>query len=71
MIDTVYLVIAKQRYYRPVVKRATRRAPKLKQGEVALRIELDIPMDVFNPPATSLMVRQENIIRPQINVSQP
>jgi hypothetical protein len=48
----------------PVLHRASRREPKLKAGEIAIRIKLELPDDWNKPTTLPLTIAQNQIQRP-------
>ena len=65
---TIYVVLRKAvRYWNtPVVARFTKKAPKLRAGELAVKIELHIPSNIFDLPAASIIVDERNLVRPTV-----
>ena len=68
---TLHLVICKGRWYSSVlILRVVKKAPKLKAGEVAVKITLEIPFEVLEPKVVPLTITKDNIIHPPVTVKQ-
>lgn len=67
----VYVVLVKsRRYWRsPAIARTTLRSPNLKAGELAIKVSLRIPENIFDLPAAELTVDPSNLIRPEVKAS--
>lgn len=67
----IYVVLVKRRYYwnTPGIDRVMKKSPKLKAGELAVKISLRIPENIFDLPATELTVDPTNLIRPEVTAS--
>ena len=65
----LYLVLrnaSPSRYWRKAhIARSTRKTPVLKQGEVAIKLDIGIPDDIFEPPTVPIVISEKNIIRPK------
>lgn len=73
--DTVYLIIAKRKNYwrSPSVVRMSKRKPTLKAGQVAIKVEVQIPETICDPPTIppqTLQINQTNVIQPKPEVRQ-
>ena len=68
---TLHLVISKGRWCRNVrILRVVKKAPKLKAGEVAVKLTLDIPFEVLEPKVVTLTITKDNIIHPPVTAKQ-
>jgi hypothetical protein len=67
----LYVVLVKnRRYWRtPAIDRTTLRSPKLKAGELAVKVSLRIPENIFDLPAAELTIDPSNLIRPEVKAS--
>jgi hypothetical protein len=71
----LYLVIApppKWHWWKKsVIVKTTRKKPKLREGQVGALLEISIPDNLLEPfPSIAIKLSPENLIRPEVKVSQ-
>jgi len=69
MWTTIHLVFVEGRWGNARFKRvAVRRPPKLREGEISIQLEIQVPNTIFQGPKVKVQVPEEAISKPEARV---
>jgi hypothetical protein len=63
---TLYLTISRGRWGHPKIRRVSRKRPTTIIGEAIVRVDIDLPSGILNPPVVNVVIKPEHVAQPVV-----